>query len=201
MHFGRRARWWRQCDALSKVLPEIIGSWHLCECYFNFVVDAPLHATVFLNCSGLFPQDNAPCHTARIVQKWSEEPQKKCLLILQIPQIRILLNICGMWQKKVRSMKVPRSNLQIFKRFASYVLVPDTTGHFQRSCEVQVSRGFGCFGGTIRTYTVLGRWFKCYVDPCIFLVSHGVSSHCSKTSRWSGYGKWPVSARVFMFSG
>lgn len=38
-------------------------------------------------------------------------------------------------------MKVPRSNLQILKRFASYVLVPDTTGQFQRSCEVQASRG------------------------------------------------------------
>ena len=46
-----------------------------CATFLNIVVDQahPFSATVFPDGSGLFHQDNAPCHTAQIVREWSTE--------------------------------------------------------------------------------------------------------------------------------
>ena len=43
--------------------------------YLNIVADQvhPFMARVFPDGSGLFQQDNAPCHTAHIVREWFEE--------------------------------------------------------------------------------------------------------------------------------
>ncbi|KAJ8276573.1 hypothetical protein COCON_G00083250, partial [Conger conger] len=47
--------------------------------YLNIVADQvhPFMATVFPDGSGLFQQDNAPCHTAHIVQEWFEEHEEE----------------------------------------------------------------------------------------------------------------------------
>ena len=43
--------------------------------YLNIVADQvhPFMAMVFPDGSGLFQQDNAPCHTAHIAREWFEE--------------------------------------------------------------------------------------------------------------------------------
>ena len=84
MHYGKRATWWRQCDALGNVLLGKLGSCHL-------HVDVTLTRTTYLSTvayhvhpfmgtvfhDGLFQQDNAACHKAKMVQEWFEEHNNK----------------------------------------------------------------------------------------------------------------------------
>ncbi len=71
-----------------------------CTTYLNTVADQvlPFMARIFPDGSGLFQQNNAPCHTAKIVQEWFEEHE--CWLGLQTPQISVRSNICGMCRKR-----------------------------------------------------------------------------------------------------
>ncbi|KAK1788420.1 hypothetical protein P4O66_016854, partial [Electrophorus voltai] len=85
MHYGKKASLWRQCDALGNILlgkTSGLGI-HLDvtltrTTYLNIIIDQvhPFTAMVFPNDSGLFQQDNAPCHSAKIFQEWFEENAK-----------------------------------------------------------------------------------------------------------------------------
>ena len=46
-----------------------------CVTYLNIIAEQvhPFRAMVFPDASGLFQEDNAPCHIAHIVQEWFEE--------------------------------------------------------------------------------------------------------------------------------
>lgn len=69
----------------------------------------PFMATVFPDVSGLFQQDNMPCHTAQIVQKWFEEHDNefKVLTCLPISQISIQLSIYRMcWTNKSEIFRI-----------------------------------------------------------------------------------------------
>ena len=84
MHCGKTTSRWRECDALVNVLlgnpgflkASINVDVNLTRVtYLNIVADQahPFMAMLFPDGSGLFQQDNAPCHTARIVREWFEE--------------------------------------------------------------------------------------------------------------------------------
>ncbi len=55
--------------------------------YLNFVADQvhPFMTTVFPPGDGRYQQDNAPCHTARIVKEWFKEHDGKFLLMPWTP--------------------------------------------------------------------------------------------------------------------
>ncbi|MCI4395292.1 hypothetical protein PGIGA_G00178730 [Pangasianodon gigas] len=61
-----------------------------CTTYLNIVADQvyPFMVTEFPNGSGLFHQDNAPCHTAKIVQEWFEEHDKELKIFLVLNPCR-----------------------------------------------------------------------------------------------------------------
>ncbi len=91
----------------------------------------------------------------------------RCCLGLPISQISIQLSIYGMcWMKNLINGGLAESiqsnpSLQLagFKGSAANVLVPETTGHIQRSSEVHALMCESCFGSIRGTYTTLGRWF------------------------------------------
>ncbi|KAF7641348.1 hypothetical protein LDENG_00283840, partial [Lucifuga dentata] len=83
MHYEKKVSWWRQCDDLGDVL---LGNLESCihvdvtltrTTYLNIAADQVHHfmVTVFPNGNGLFQQDNAPWHTAKIVQEWFEDQE------------------------------------------------------------------------------------------------------------------------------
>ena len=82
MHYEKKASQWRQCDGLGNVLLENLGSYYPCGCYFDtyhlpksIVADHvhPFMKTLFPDGCGLFQQDNASCHKAKMAQEWFEE--------------------------------------------------------------------------------------------------------------------------------
>lgn len=64
MNYGRTANHRRQCDALGNVL---LTFFDIDTTHFNIVADRVYSFSV--KGSGLFQADNAPCHTAKIVQE------------------------------------------------------------------------------------------------------------------------------------
>lgn len=55
---------------------------------------------------------------------------------------------------------VPSTGRDTLKETVANSFVPDSTAH--TSCGVHASTGQSCLGGTRETYTILGRWLKCY---------------------------------------
>ena len=96
----------------------------------NIVADQvhPFTATVFLNGSGLFQQDNTPCHTTQIVQKWFQKV-KGVALASTFPESQFDQASAGC------------AGTTSLNHGSCQVMVPDTTGHLQRSCRVHPHRG------------------------------------------------------------
>lgn len=76
MHYGKKASWWGQCDALGNVRLGNQGSCRPCGCYFDkyhlTIVAEHVHPfieTVFTDGRVLFQQDNIPCQRASTVQE------------------------------------------------------------------------------------------------------------------------------------
>jgi len=105
-----------------------------CATYLNIVEDQ-VHlfmTVVFPSGSGLFQQDNAPCHTAHIVQEWFEEHDEEFKVLPWSPNSPDFNPSEHLWDvrdQQVRSTAAPPRNLQDLKGFAANVLVPDTTGY------------------------------------------------------------------------
>ena len=102
--------------------------------YLNIVADQvhPFMATVFPDGSGLFQQDNAPCHTAKIVQEWFEEHDKEFKVLTWPPNSPDLNPIEHLWdvlEQQVRSMEAPPRNLQDLKDLllTSWCQIPQDT--------------------------------------------------------------------------
>ncbi len=109
---------WRECYGLGNVLlknPAIHVDINLtCDTYINIVADQvnPFMTTVFPGGSGVFRQDNAPCHT---VQKGFEEHYEEIKVFpwlpnSKIPQISIHLSV---WQWSPTFLS-PRSLMSTF---------------------------------------------------------------------------------------
>ena len=121
--------------------------------YLNIVADQvhPFMAMVFPDGSGLFQQDNAPCHTAHIVRECFEEHYEVFTVLPWLPNAPDLNLIEHLWDvldRQVRSTLGYTSQLTGLEGSAANVLVPDTTGHLQGSCGVHASAGGRRFGGT-----------------------------------------------------
>jgi hypothetical protein len=86
--------------------------------YLNIVADQvhPLMVTIDPLSHGYFQQDNAPCHKACIVSKWSQEHDHGVFSLLewpvQSPDLNPIEYLCGETERAVRSMNVTQSNLQ-----------------------------------------------------------------------------------------
>ncbi|KAK3539724.1 hypothetical protein QTP70_012747 [Hemibagrus guttatus] len=94
---------------------------------------------VFPDGCGLFQQDNAPCHKAKMLQEWFDEHNNQFEVLTWAPNSPDLNPIQHLWDvpdKQVRSMEAPHNNLQDLKD-----LVPDTTAHLQGSSGVHASTG------------------------------------------------------------
>ena len=105
--------------------------------YLNIVTDQvhPFMVTVFPDGSGLFQQDNAPCHTAKNVQEWFEERDRVqgVALASKFPRFQSDRASVGCAGKTSLILGGPTSQLTGLKGSAANVLVPDTRGHLQRS--------------------------------------------------------------------
>lgn len=87
------------------------------------VVADRLHLeTVFASGSGLFQQNNAPCHSAEMVQGWFE--------VLTWPPNSLDLDPIICWMCSTNESNPQRPNLATY-RTVGHVLIPDTTAHLQ----------------------------------------------------------------------
>ncbi|KAK3554948.1 hypothetical protein QTP86_001871 [Hemibagrus guttatus] len=116
MHYGKKASRQRQCYALGNVLLETLGvAIHVDvtltrTTYLNIVEDHvyPFLETVFPDACGLFQQDNAPCHKAKMVQEWFDEHDNEFEVLTWPPNSPDLYPIEHLWDvldKQVRSME------------------------------------------------------------------------------------------------
>jgi len=158
MQYGKKASRRRQCDALGNVLlgPAIYVDVTLTRTtYLSIAADHvhPFMETAFPGGCGLFQQENAPCHKAKMVQEWFEEHNNEFEVLTWPPNSPDLNQIEHLWDvlnKQVQSMEAPPRNLQDLKDLllTSWCQIPQHT--FRGLVE--------CFGSKRGTNTILGRW-------------------------------------------
>lgn len=133
MHCEKKTIWQRPCS-LGNVLLGNLESWHFCGFYVDtYHLRKPgykVHlfmAKAFPNGSGIFQQNNAPCHAAKNLRNMTKSSR---WLGLQISQISIQSCIC-----KQTNLTHGGCNSQLteLKQSATNFLVPDTTTHLQGS--------------------------------------------------------------------
>lgn len=131
---GKKASWWRQCEALGYALLRDLGSQYSFGCCFS-MYHLPEHFCRPCHSSCIaWWQDNASCHTAKIAQKQFEEGGKWFKMLTQSPKCLDLSPIFGMCSKN-------KSNPQRLhlSTYAANVLMHDTKAHLQRSWRIQAS--------------------------------------------------------------
>ncbi|KAK3543439.1 hypothetical protein QTP70_020917, partial [Hemibagrus guttatus] len=115
MHYGNKASWRRQC--LGNVLLGNLGSCHPCGCYFDPYhlpkrcyrpCLPPFMETVFPDGCGLFQQDNAPCHKAKMLQEWFDEHNNEFEVLTWPPNSPDLNPIEHLWDVLNKQRQIPQ---------------------------------------------------------------------------------------------
>lgn len=137
-----------------------------CATYLNIEADQvhPFVEMVFLDVSGPFQQNNAPCKNgSRMV--WGTQ-----WLFTWPPHSTDPKPIKHLWdalEKQVWSMEAPPHNLHNLKRSATDSLEPDTTTYLQRSSGIHASNGTKLFWKQKGDLFII-RWVvKVMADQCI----------------------------------
>ncbi|KAK3543536.1 hypothetical protein QTP70_023867, partial [Hemibagrus guttatus] len=166
--YGTRKHYWKKAIMLWAMFCwETLGSSiHVdatltCTTYLSIVADHvhPFMKTVFPDGCGLFPQENVPCHKAKMVQEWIDERNngfEVLTLVSKFPRSQSNRASVGCTGQTSPIHGVPTSQLAGLKGSAANILVPDTTAHLQGS-GVHALMGQGCFGSKRRTNTILVR--------------------------------------------
>ncbi len=83
------------------------------------------------------------------------------LIILSFYNINLFRNLisCEVALQRLYRKKRYTNNLELNSRIHYLYLVPDTTGHIQRSCGVHASVHQSCFCSAKGAYRILGEWF------------------------------------------
>uniref|UniRef100_A0AAY5KPB9 Tc1-like transposase DDE domain-containing protein n=1 Tax=Esox lucius TaxID=8010 RepID=A0AAY5KPB9_ESOLU len=123
--------------------------------YLNIVADQlhPFMAMVFPDGSGLFQQDNSPCHTAHIVREWFEEHDEEFKVLPWPPNSPDLNPIEHLWDvldQQVRSTPAPPRNLQELKDLLlmSWCQIPqDTFRGLVESMPLRIAAVMAAHGG------------------------------------------------------
>ena len=102
--------------------------------YLSIVADHvhPFMDAIFPDGRGLFQQDNAPCHKAKMVQDWFEEHSSEFEVLTWPPDSPDLNPIEHLWDvldEQVRSVEAPPRNLQELKELllTSWCQIPQHT--------------------------------------------------------------------------
>ena len=134
-----------------------------CATCLNTVVDQvqPLMAMIFPCSSGLFQQDNVPCHTAHIVQEWFKEHDKEFKVSPWPPNSPDINLILHLWDVGAQSMVAPPHNLQDLKD----LLLPSW-------CQILQ----GTFRGLVESMPVLAA----QGGSTAYLAGHNVLAHQCK---------------------
>ncbi|KAK3519523.1 hypothetical protein QTP70_033853, partial [Hemibagrus guttatus] len=78
----------------------------------------PFMETVFPDGCGLFQQDNAPCHKAKIIQEWFDEHNNEFDVLTwppNSPDLNPIEHLRNVLDKQVQSMEAPSRILQDLK--------------------------------------------------------------------------------------
>ncbi|GBM34607.1 hypothetical protein AVEN_171647-1 [Araneus ventricosus] len=111
--------WWCRYYALGDVLKGAPGPTVVVEQtinYLNIIADQlhPYMAFVFPTGNGIFQQDKAPCHKARIVLEWFEEHTDEFHLMSwppNSPDLNPMEHIRGVMERQLRAQTPPCPNI------------------------------------------------------------------------------------------
>ncbi|KAK3570501.1 hypothetical protein QTP86_020077, partial [Hemibagrus guttatus] len=99
--------------------------------YLSNVADHvhPFMETVFPDGCGLFQQDNAQCHKAKMVQEWFDEHDNKFEVSPNSPDLNPIEHLWDVLDKQARYMEAPPRNLQDLKDLllTSWCQIPQHT--------------------------------------------------------------------------
>ncbi|GBM89130.1 hypothetical protein AVEN_153753-1 [Araneus ventricosus] len=88
--------------------------------YLNIIADQlhPYMAFVFPTGNGIFQQDNAPCHKARIVLEWFEEHTDEFHLMSwppNSPDFNPMEHIWDVMERQIRAQTIPCPNISTLR--------------------------------------------------------------------------------------
>ncbi|GBN34478.1 Transposable element Tc1 transposase [Araneus ventricosus] len=131
--------------------------------YLNIIADQlhPYMAFVFPTRNGIFQQDNAPCHKARIVLEWFEEHTDEFHLMSwppNSPDLNPMEHILGCHGAAAQSANTTMSEYLDFSWTLLRHLVQPFSSHVPKTFGIYAQANSICFEGQRRRNALLSRW-------------------------------------------